>query len=156
MLTFQEKAQDFLAQQRIAVAGVSAKQAATGNGIYTALRKAGYKVFAVNPNADSVEGDPCYPDIASLPAPIDGLVIVTRPSIAKELMEDCVAAGIPRVWMHYNALFGERTSSVSAEATKLGENNGIMVLDGGCPLMFMDFGHRCMRGILGMMNKLPA
>lgn len=58
MLTLKEVAQNFLAQKRIAVAGVSRSGAAAANAVYKKLRDSGYEVFPVNPNADKVEGDP--------------------------------------------------------------------------------------------------
>ena len=90
MTTFTEMGQEFLAHKRIAVAGVSRTPQNTANAIYRKLRDEGYEVFAVNPNADEVEGDRCYATIA-----------------------------------------------------------------GGCPMMFLDFGHKCMRWILDRMGKLP-
>ena len=57
---------DFLAQERIAVAGVSREPGGKhgGNVVYKRLKERGYQVFAVNPNADTVEGDPCFHDLA--------------------------------------------------------------------------------------------
>lgn len=53
----------FLAHERIAVTGVSRKAQGHGsNAVYKRLRDRGYEVFAVNPNADEVEGDRCYHD----------------------------------------------------------------------------------------------
>jgi hypothetical protein len=62
-------------------------------------------------------------------------------------MHDCVELDIEHVWMHR----GPGDGSVSAEATALGREHGVMVIDGGCPLMFdptADFGHKVMRLIL--------
>ena len=79
MSFFEEAAQDFLAQKRIAVAGVSRTETETANGIYRLLRDRGYEVFAVNPNADSVEGAPCYPNMQAIPDGVDGAILVTMP-----------------------------------------------------------------------------
>ena len=68
MTTVAEAAADFLAQRRIAVAGVSRQAAGHGgNYIYKTLKKRGYEVFAVNPNAETVEGDPCFHTLADIP-----------------------------------------------------------------------------------------
>jgi predicted CoA-binding protein len=88
MPTLKEAANDFLAQKRIAVAGVSRTPAGHGaNVVYTGLRKAGYQVFAVNPHADQVEGDTCYHDIKSIPGGVDAVVIGTAP----RSLSGCVA-----------------------------------------------------------------
>jgi len=154
-MSFQKAAREFLDQKRIAVAGVSRSGAATGNSIYKFLRDQGYDVVALHPEAETIEGDPAYPNLQSIPEPVEGVFIVTKPDIADQVVRDAVAAGVPRVWMHYNALFGEQNSSVSAEATKYARQHGVTVIDGGCPMMFFDPFHKCMRMMLGAMGKLP-
>jgi len=155
---------DFLAQKRIAVAGVSRTREDAANRIYRKLRGAGYQVYAINPNLETFEGDPCYPDLKSLPEPVDGVVIVTRPAITEQIVRECIQLGIPRVWMH--CAFGSRPpkfaaklvasiTSVSEEAVRLCRENNIAVIPGGCPMMFcapVDFGHRCMRWTLRLIG----
>ena len=77
MPTLNEIVADFLAQKRIAVAGVSRSRHNAANMIYRKLRKTGYQVFPINPKVESVEGDPCYADLKSVPEKTDGVVIVT-------------------------------------------------------------------------------
>jgi hypothetical protein len=61
-------AEEFLAHKRVAVTGVSREPKDHGSNIvYRRLRERGYDVFAVNPNADEVEGDRCYPTWARSP-----------------------------------------------------------------------------------------
>ncbi len=96
MATLNEIVDDFLAQKRIAVAGVSRRRHNAANMIYRKLRKTGYRVFAINPKVETVEGDPCYPDLKSVPEKTDGLVIVTRPEVAEQLVRQCAEVGIPR------------------------------------------------------------
>lgn len=146
--------EDFLAQKRIAVAGVSRNKNEAANAVYRKLRGAGHEVFAVNPNAQTVEGDPCYPDLRSVPGGIDGVVIATHPAVSGQVAQQCVQLGVSRVWMHRS--FGQ--GSVSEEAVGICRENGIAVIAGGCPLMFcdpVDIGHRCMRWVLGVTGRLP-
>jgi hypothetical protein len=149
------KIEDFLAQKRIAVAGVSRNpQGEAANVIYRKLRAAGYEVFPVNPHAERVEGDRCYPDLKSIPPPVQGVVIATRPEAAEQLVHECADIGVSRVWMHRS--FG--TGSVSETATKFCRDHDIAVIPGGCPMMFcqpVDFGHKCMRWILSVTGGLP-
>ena len=148
MQTVNEAASFFLAQKRIAVTGVSRTPKTHGsNTVYRRLRERGYEVFAVNPNADEVEGDRAYPDLTSIPGGVQAVVIGTRPEIAEHTMRECARLGIEHVWMHW----GGGASSVSEPATQYGRRHGITVIDGGCPLMFgatADFGHRVMRVVL--------
>lgn len=147
-------AEEFLAQRRIAVAGVSRDSKQTANAIYRRLRTAGYEVVPVNPSATEVEGDVCYPSIGALPDRPDGVLVVTTPAAAVEVARQCIEAGVERVWMHRS--FG--AGSVSDEAAVLCREAGIAVLDGGCPMMFLepvDVAHRCIRWILGATGGLP-
>jgi predicted CoA-binding protein len=154
MSTFNTKAKEFLAQERIAVAGVSrAKTDAAANGIYKKLRESGHQVFPINPKAEEIEGDTCYPNVQSIPGGVDGVIIVTRPELTEKIVEDCVEAGVPRVWMHDNTFMD---SSVSETAVETCRENDIVIIDGGCPMMFLEFGHKCMRVVLGAMKRLPA
>jgi uncharacterized protein len=158
MPTVAEATQDFLAQRRIAVAGVSRKSggAHSGNGIYQRLKERGYEVFAVNPNTDTIEnGEPCYRSLDAIPGGVDGVVIATAPTAAKAVIDDCLRLGIGRAWMHRS--FGG--GSVSPEATEAGRAGGMVVIEGGCPLMFeptADVVHKCMRVVLGLTSSKPS
>lgn len=153
MSQFDNMAKEFLSQERIAVAGVSRSEDGTANSIYRVLRDKGYSVYAVNPNAEEVEGDPCFPNMQAIPGKVDGVIIVTKPEITEQIVQDCVAADVPRVWMHNNTFMD---SSVSDKATAVCRENDIVVIDGGCPMMFMDFGHKCMKWVLGISGRLPS
>jgi predicted CoA-binding protein len=155
MATVDEAASEFLSHKRIAVAGVSRHPQGHGaNIVYQRLRERGYEVFAVNPNADIVEGDRCYHDLASIPGGVDGVVIGTTPAAAEGVVRDCAALGITRVWMHRG--FGG--GSVSAAAADDARRHGVTVIDGACPLMYgptADLGHRGMCWILNLMGRIP-
>ena len=155
--TLAAKVADFLAQQRIAVAGVSRdkSQHPAGNLIFHKLKQRGQQVFPVNPNLDSFEGERCYPDLQSIPGGVDGVVIITRPETTERIVRDCTTAGVRRVWMHQSIAKG---SSVSPEAVEYCRQHDISVIAGACPMMYgagVDFGHRCMRWMLGLTGGLP-
>ena len=155
MIKVKEAAARFLANKRIAVTGVSSDPHGHGsNAVYQRLRGRGYEVFAVNPNAGSVEGDPCFPDLKSIPGGVDAVVIGTRPAHAEATMRECAELGVRQVWMH--RAFG--AGSVSEAATTYGREQGITVIDGGCPLMFgptADGAHKAMCVLLTMTGKVP-
>jgi len=94
MSTLKEAVKDFLSQKRIAVAGVSGTRDIQANRIYRKFCEAGYQVFAVNPKAETVEGDPCYPDLISIPGGVDGVVIVTRSDVTEKIARQCVEAQV--------------------------------------------------------------
>jgi predicted CoA-binding protein len=154
-MTIGEAASQFLSERRIAVTGVSRHPQGHGsNVVYQRLRERGYEVFAVNPNADEVEGERCYHDLRSIPGGVTAVVIGTRPETAEATMRECTELGIKLVWMH--RAFG--AGSVSSAATALGRSHGITVIDGGCPCMFdptADAAHKVMRPLLTLAGKVP-
>jgi predicted CoA-binding protein len=155
MSSIKDAAGEFLAKRRIAVTGVSRKpENHGGNVVYKRLRERGYEVFAVNPNADEVEGDRAYHDVRSIPGGVDAVVIATRPETAEATMRECADLGIEHVWMHRS--FG--AGSVSDTATQYGRERGITVIDGGCPCMFdptADVGHKAMRFVFTLNRHVP-
>ena len=149
---------DFLSQKRIAVAGVSRHDShhPVGNLIYRRLKKSGHDVFPVNPNMQSFEGERCYPDLQSIPGGVHGVVIITRPEATERIVRDCKESGVRRVWIHQSLGKG---SSVSPKAVEYCKQNDISVIAGACPMMYgegVDFGHRCMRLMLGLTGRLPT
>ena len=154
-MKIKDAASAFLGNRRVAVTGVSRQANGHGsNVVYQRLRERGYEVFAVNPNADEVEGDPCYHDLSAIPGGVDAVVIGTRPEIAEETMRHCAELGIKHVWMHR----GPGAGSVSKVAADYGRHQGIAVIDGGCPCMFeptADMGHRAMRVVLSLSGNVP-
>ena len=158
MTNLETKVEDFLAQKRIAVAGVSHEHSnhPAANLIYDRLKKTGHDVFAVNPNMPTFEGDRCYPNVQAIPGGVDGVVIITRPDTTERIVRDCGEAGVPRVWMHESMAKG---SSVSPDAVEYCRHHEISVIAGACPMMFgdgVDFGHRCMRWIMNVSGRLPT
>jgi predicted CoA-binding protein len=146
---------EFLRGKRIAVAGVSRDSRQAANAVYRKLRDSGYEVYAINPNAREVEGGRCYPDLAAIPAPIDGVVVATHPDVAIDLVRQCAERGVRRLWFHRS--FGQ--GSVSDAAIRECEARGLHCVVGGCPLMYcepVDFGHRCMRWWLGRQGRVPS
>lgn len=145
---------DFLSGHRFAVAGVSRNPAQAANAVYRKLKAAGYQVVPVNPNATEAEGVTCYPDLLSIPGPVDGLLFAAHPGVAPQLVRQCAKRGIQHVWFHRS--FGQ--GSVSDEAVEACRAGGIHCIVGGCPLMYcdpVDVGHKCMRWLLGLRGRVP-
>jgi len=150
-----DAAEDFLAARRVAVTGVSRSGSDHGaNVVYKRLRDRGYEVFAVNPNATTVEGDACHPDLAAIPDGVDAVVIGTAPERAAGTIDECVALGIGKVWFHR----GPGAGSVDDDAARTARDAGMLVIDGGCPCMFgptADTGHKVMRPFLKLTGNVP-
>jgi uncharacterized protein len=152
MTTISHAATEFLGHKRIAVAGVSREPGSHGaNLVYRRLRDRGYTVFPTNPKADTVEGDRCYHDLASIPGGVDAVVIATPPAASESVVMEADELGIRQVWMHQNCF--------SDDAVAYARQHGIAAIAGACPLMFAptsDFGHTCIRWALGLSGGLGA
>lgn len=150
-----DAAEQFLACKRIAVTGVSrTPQGHGGNNVARRLRERGYGVFNVNPNATELDGQPCFPDLKAIPGGVEAVVIATRPERALQTLQEAAELGVKYVWMHSDGSQG----SVSPEAAAYGRQHGMVVIDGGCPLMFgatSDGGHRFMCFFLTLAGKVP-
>ncbi len=150
-----DAAEHFLAHRRIAVTGVSHDPKGHGsNVVYQRLKQRGYEVFAVNPNASTVEGDTAYPTLAAIPGGVEAVVIGTSPAHVDATMRECVELGIDQVWMHRSVGGG----SVSDTATAYGRAQGVTVIDGGCPLMYgptADGAHKAMCVLFTWFGKVP-
>ena len=114
------------------MAGVSRNGREPSNAIFKRFRSCGYEVFPVNPAATTVEGEHCYPDLRSVPAPVDGVMIATHPNASVDIVRQCAELGINCVWFHRS--IGE--GSVSAEALATCRASQITPIVGGCPMMY--------------------
>jgi len=144
----------FLRSERIAVAGVSRDARQPANAIYRKLRSVGHDAVPINPHASTLEGAPCYPDVASIPGPVQGVVVATHPDAALDVVRQCANRGVTHVWFHRSV----GTGSVSPAAVREAEALGLNCIVGGCPLMYcepVDPFHRCMCAILRWRGRVP-
>jgi uncharacterized protein len=143
--------ENFIAQKKIAVVGVSRKKTKFGNAIYKELKQKGYNVIPINPHINNFEGDTCYPDLLSLPEKVDAAIINVPPAQTEKVVREAKQAGINKVWL--------QQGSQSEAAVKYCEENGIDCVSNECILMFAHpsaFIHRAHRWVWGVLGKLPA
>jgi len=119
---------EFMSQSVLAVAGVSRDSRKFGNVVYKELRSKGIRVLAINPNAQTIEGDPCYPSLKALPEKAGGLVVCTQPAVSEQVVREAAEAGICRVWL--------QQGSESRTAIQFCQDHGINVISGECVLMY--------------------
>ncbi len=149
-MTTKTAVEDFVAQRTLALVGVSRRGKKFGNMALQALKAKGYRVFPVHPQADQIEGEPCFPSLSALPEPVEGVLIVVPPEETDKVVREAAAAGIRRVWMQQGA--------ESQAAIRFCEEHGIRVVQGECILMFaqpvVSF-HRFHRWVWKALGKLP-
>jgi predicted CoA-binding protein len=125
--------QDFLAQRRLALVGLSRDQADFSRGLFRELRRRGYDMVPVNPAQQEVEGLRCYARVQDIQPPVDGALIMTPPAQTEAVVRDCLEAGVRRIWLHRATGQG----AVSQAALDLCAGEGVQVVAGECPYMFL-------------------
>jgi uncharacterized protein len=125
-----ERIKSFVAQKTLALAGASRSGKKFGNSILRDLRRKGYTVHAVHPQADTVEGEKAWPSLEDIPETVGGLVLVVKPEESEKLVREAANTGIARVWLQQGAQ--------SDDAIRYCEEHGIEVTHGHCLLMFAD------------------
>jgi len=149
-MTLQLAVDDFLKQKTLAVVGASRKPLKFGNMVYKELKKRGYRVFPVNPQTATLGDVPCYPNLKSLPEPVDGVVVVVPPTQTELVVREAAEAGIRRIWLQQGA--------ESENAIHFCRDNGMSVVYGECILMFTEpigFWHKPHRWLWKLLGKLP-
>ena len=150
-MTSKKLVEEFLAQRKIAVVGVSRKKTKFGNAIYRELKQKGYTVFPINPNMTAFENDICYPNLLSVPDKVDAVVLNIPPMQTIKVLREADKAGIRKVWL--------QQGSQSEDAIKYCEENEIECVKNECILMFAQpsaFIHRAHKWVWGVLGKLPA
>jgi uncharacterized protein len=86
-----------------AVVGASDNPEKYGGRIYRNLKGKGYKVFAVNPGAETVDGDPAYPGLADIPEVPTVVVLVVPGKVGVGVLEDAAGIGVDKIWVQPGA-----------------------------------------------------
>jgi predicted CoA-binding protein len=146
---------DFLAQHRLAMVGVSRNAKDFSRVLFRDLCARGYDIVPVNPFAKDVEGEPCFARVQDIAPPVEGAILMTSPAETERAVRACAEAGIRRVWMHRGAGQG----AVSPEAVKFCKEHNIRLVAGYCPYMFLPrtlFFHRLHRFFLRLTGQYPG
>lgn len=135
-MAMMERIQEFLGQKRFAIVGVSHEPKDFSRTLFREFRQRGYDAVPVNPAAGEIDGQTCFARVQEIQPPVPAVLLMTAPKVTDRVVRDCAEAGIKTVWM-YRA--GGR-GAVTADAVKFCEQNGMSVIPGECPLMFLPGG----------------
>jgi uncharacterized protein len=150
-MTIKERIEAFLNQKRFAVVGVSQNPKDFSRALFREFRDRGYDPVPVNPAAGEIEGQPCFPRLQEVQPPVDSVLLMTSPAVTDTVVRDCAEAGIKQVWMYRAAGHG----AVTPDAVRFCEANGMSVIPGECPFMFLPGGawfHR----LHGLVRKIAG
>ena len=140
----------FISQPILALVGVSRSGKKYGNLVLRELKAKGIRIYPVHPEAEVIDGERCYPNLASLPEPVGGVIVVVPPSKTETVVKEAHAAGIKRIWMQQGA--------ESPAAIRYCQENNLSVVHGECIMMFaqpVQSIHGFHRWINKVFGKLP-
>lgn len=131
-MTLQERIDAFLAGTPHAVVGASRDRAKYGNKVLRAYLQNDREVYPVNPNSEEVEGLATFSDLSSLPQPVHGISVITKPDVTERIVEQAAELGIKHIWMQPGA--------ESEKAVKRAEQLEMNVIAGGpCALVTLRY-----------------
>lgn len=145
---------EFLKQKRFAAIGVSRSPEDFTRKLALGFTKNGYDVVPVNPAASEIGGKQCFAKVQDISPPVDAALVLTPAVTSEQVVRDCAAAGVSRVWLYRAGGVG----AVSQAALKFCRERGIDVIPGECPFMFLPspgFPHRVHRLINKIVGAYP-
>lgn len=142
---------DFLAQKRFAFIGVSRQPKDFSRALFREFQSRKYEPVPVHPEVQEIEGVRCFARLADVQPPVDGVLLMTSPSVSNILVQECVRAGIKRIWFYRAGGAG----AVSPEALATCESNGIAAIPGECPFMFFE-GTMWIHRLHGLVKKIAG
>ena len=110
----------------IAVVGVSSKRFRPSYGVTEYMQRAGYRIIPVNPQETEVLGEKSYPDLDSIPGPVDIVDIFRRSEFVPEIVDAAIRKGAKMIWMQEGV--------VHEEAARRAEAAGLAVVMDHCIL----------------------
>lgn len=110
--------------ETIAVVGLSPNSSRDSYRVAKYLQDNGYRVIPVNPRAEEILGEKCYPDVRSIEEPVDVVDVFRRPEYVGDIADQAVAVGARVLWMQV----GIRNE----EAARKAADAGLVVVEDAC------------------------
>ena len=120
----------FLSSRKLAIAGVSRDMKKFGYQVFKQLKEKGFEVYPINPNADNIDGTPCFRSVSTLPLNVHSLVILTPKKLTRDIVAEAIAKGIDNIWI--------QQMSDTREAVELTKSHPVNLVTRECILMHTD------------------
>ncbi len=111
----------------IVVVGANSNPSRPSHYVSDYMRSQGYRIIPVNPDEDEVFGERCYPDLASVPEPVEFVNVFRRSEYCADVARDAVAAGAKAIWL--------QSGISSREARTVAEEAGIDYIENRCVMV---------------------
>jgi uncharacterized protein len=154
-VTRRELIDEFMAQKRLALVGVSHDPKDFSRNMFREFTQRGYDMVPVNPNLTEVDGALCFDCLQDVAPAVAGALVMTPPDQTEQVVRDCAEAKVRLVWLHR----GVGTGAVSRDAVDYCHDHGLSVIEGYCPYMFLDDTpafHRVHRFFFKLTGRYPS
>lgn len=116
----------------IAVVGLSSNRGRAGYYVPAYLQGNGFRIIPVNPNLEKALNEKAYPDLLSLPEPVDLVLVFRRPSHVPVVVDEAIQIGAKAVWMQLGI--------INESAAQMARSAGLLVVMDAC--MLVEHRHR--------------
>ncbi len=130
MKVTKDQIDSFLNGNKIAIAGVSRSPKKFGYQVYKELMDKNFPVLAINPNADTINGETCYKSVSELPADVDSILIVTPKHQTDAVLHKAIKKGIKNIWV--------QQMSDTEQTLNIAEEYQREIIFGKCVFMFAE------------------
>lgn len=147
--------QDFLKLRRIALVGCSRDSKDFSRYVFREMCKEGYDMVPVNPAVKELENTRCFGHVGEIYPPVEGALLMTSSQETARVVKECADAGIRSVWMHRSGGQG----AVNEEAVTFCHDEGMHLVEGYCPFMFLPhtpFFHRVHKFLMKLTGSYPG
>ena len=111
----------------LAVVGLSRRESRPGYYVPAYMHAAGYRIIPVNPYLEEALGEKAYPDLVSIPEPVDMVVIFRRSENVPPVVDEAIEIGAKVVWMQLGIINEEAAAKASAAGLQVVMNSCIKI-----------------------------
>jgi hypothetical protein len=110
------------AYKTVAVVGISKKEDRDSYRVAAYLKDNGFKIVPINPHADEVLGEKCYPSLADVPFKVDVVDVFRKPSALAELADEIIAARPKSAWFQLGVINNEAAKKIADSGIEMVQN----------------------------------
>ena len=126
----EQNIQDFISSKKVAIVGASRQGKKFGNSAAKELQARGYRTFYIHPEAETIDDQPCYPNLDAVKDQAEVVWISVSADRGADILRQAAGAGYDKVWLQQGA--------DSPELLELGKELGLKLVTGKCILMYAE------------------
>jgi predicted CoA-binding protein len=109
----------------VAIVGISKVEHRDSHYVGRYLKHSGYRIIPINPGSKTILGETCYPNLKSVPFPLDAVDIFRKPSEILEVVDEAIEIGARIIWLQLG-------TGTHPEAKRRAEEAGRILIQNRC------------------------